>query len=137
MDMNEIRQTLQNDPAVRDMIAKRAFEIFKANGYQLGRDFENWVEAEQQILPGLVNEEVKRRQTEKARIAEAVTESAIAEETIAAPTVEEKPAVEEKPKAKKATKKAAAPAEAKVEAPAVEEKPAKAEKPAKTSKTKK
>ncbi len=101
MDTNEIRQALLNDPAVIDQIRHRAFEIFKSSGYLLGRDFENWVQAESEILPVLVEAEQRRGFT--ASVAAAVNESAIAEEAVESPAPAKKPAAKKAAKPKEAT----------------------------------
>jgi HSP20 family molecular chaperone IbpA len=35
---------------IQDSISRRAFEIFEANGRVLGRDLENWIQAESELL---------------------------------------------------------------------------------------
>jgi HSP20 family protein len=45
--MDEIFQDMRES---FDSIARRAYEIFEANGRQLGRDLEDWFRAEQELL---------------------------------------------------------------------------------------
>lgn len=46
-DMDEIFRDMKE---TFDSIARRAYEIFEANGRQLGRDLDDWVRAERELL---------------------------------------------------------------------------------------
>lgn len=61
MDAQTRRQELLKDEAIRDQIAHRAFQIFKQSGYVLGRDFENWLQAENDILTPMIESELARQ----------------------------------------------------------------------------
>jgi hypothetical protein len=60
MDIAKIRQQLVSDPEVRDMVAHRAFEIYVQRRGGPGNAAEDWLRAESEILPQLVNEIVAR-----------------------------------------------------------------------------
>jgi hypothetical protein len=57
MDVAEIRERLLRDESIRERIARRAYEIFVSRGYQGGREFEDWLQAEYEILPDLIKQE--------------------------------------------------------------------------------
>jgi hypothetical protein len=60
MDIAKIRQQLVSDPDVRDMVAHRAFEIYVQRRGGPGSAAEDWLRAESEILPRLVDEIVTR-----------------------------------------------------------------------------
>ena len=41
----------RSDDASREMIARRAYELWEASGRPMGRDLEHWLQAEQAIHP--------------------------------------------------------------------------------------
>ena len=40
------RKTNKNEETLRDMIARKAYEIYEERGREEGKDFEHWLEAE-------------------------------------------------------------------------------------------
>jgi hypothetical protein len=52
--MNEsvetVRQRLSADEAVREVINRRAYELYEQSGSQPGHDIEHWLEAEDEIV---------------------------------------------------------------------------------------
>ncbi len=42
-----------DDPAIREMIARKAYELFEKRGYQHGHHEEDWVEAERIVTAQL------------------------------------------------------------------------------------
>jgi hypothetical protein len=44
------RESNKNEDALRDIIARKAYEIYVANGREDGKDFEHWLEAEMIIM---------------------------------------------------------------------------------------
>lgn len=131
VDTNQIRQELLQDGAVTDAIRRRAYHISVERGFSEPHHLlEDWFRAENEILNVLIEQEIRRHQG----IAAAVTETAMAEESI--PTVFTEPEPAAAPK-KAAAKKSAKAEPAKAEAPAKtevkDEKPAAKKAPAKKS----
>ncbi len=125
VDTNQIRQELLQDGAVTDAIRRRAYHISVERGFSEPHHLlDDWFRAENEILTVLIDQEVRRHQG----IAAAVTETAMAEESIPSVTADPEPVA--KPK-KAAPKKAATAEPAKTEA--AEEKPAAKKAPAKKS----
>ena len=60
MNLQEIRERLLCDESVREQITRRAFEIYASRGYVGGREFEDWLQAENEFLPQLIEEERQR-----------------------------------------------------------------------------
>ena len=56
----ELRERLRNDEKVRSMIQARAYEIYQTRGGAPGGEFEDWVEAEAEVLSLLVAQESVR-----------------------------------------------------------------------------
>ncbi len=50
-------EQLLRDPMVRDMICRRAFEIYQDRGREHGHDREDWLRAENEILAGLIKKD--------------------------------------------------------------------------------
>ncbi len=42
-----------DDPAIREMIARKAYELFEKRGYQHGHHEEDWMEAERIVISQL------------------------------------------------------------------------------------
>jgi Protein of unknown function (DUF2934) len=57
MDTSKIRERIYTDSGVRERIARRAYYLALQRNFQPGRDFEDWVQAEQEILQQLIAEE--------------------------------------------------------------------------------
>lgn len=126
VDTNQIRQELLQDGAVTDAIRRRAYHISVERGYSEPHHLlDDWFRAENEILTVLIDQEVRRHQG----IAAAVTETAMAEESIPAVIADPEPAA----KPKKAAPKKAAKAEPAKTEPVAEEKPAAKKAPAKKS----
>src|ERR1051326_7909900 len=68
MDVVEIRERLLRDESIRARIANRAFEIYASRGYIGGREFEDWLQAEGEILPDLIREEQQRMEMAQAAL---------------------------------------------------------------------
>jgi hypothetical protein len=60
MDVAEIRERLLRDESIRERVSRRAYEIYASRGYQEGREFEDWLQAEYEILPELIKFEQQR-----------------------------------------------------------------------------
>jgi len=60
MDVAEIRERLLRDESIRERVARRAYEIYANRGYQEGQEFEDWLQAEYEILPDLIRHEQQR-----------------------------------------------------------------------------
>jgi hypothetical protein len=48
--MNQNTQTLQTEDEVREKVALRAYEIYEDRGGQHGRDIDDWLQAEAEVL---------------------------------------------------------------------------------------
>ncbi len=77
--IEEIRKRLLSDEAVREKIAYRAYEIFEHSGGTHGRQFDDWLQAENEILSPLIEQELVRASEVPALKA---TESAASEAAV-------------------------------------------------------
>ena len=60
MNIQKIKEQLEMDPEVRNLIGERAFELYLARrGTGRGNAAEDWLRAESQILPALINQMVE------------------------------------------------------------------------------
>lgn len=55
-----MREQLQQDPSVRNRVARRAYELFILRGRQIGREAEDWFKAETEILAELMQENAQQ-----------------------------------------------------------------------------
>jgi hypothetical protein len=58
--IEELRSRFLNDRNVYERISQRAYELYERRGGEPGRDVEDWVEAENQILSPLIEEAIHR-----------------------------------------------------------------------------
>jgi hypothetical protein len=58
--IEELRSLLLSDQSVRERISRRAYELYERRGGEPSRDLEDWVQAENEILPPLIEEEIHR-----------------------------------------------------------------------------
>jgi len=58
--IEEMRSGLLSDPSVRERISQRAYERYERRGGEPGRDFEDWVQAENEVLSVLLEQEMGR-----------------------------------------------------------------------------
>lgn len=56
----QIRERLLDDEAARESISLHAYEIYEQRGCAPGCELEDWLRAENEILPLLVEEELQR-----------------------------------------------------------------------------
>ena len=84
MDVNKIRERLQQDPSVRNRVARRAYELFILRGRQIGREAEDWFKAETEILAELMQENTQQPKEEVPE-SEVSHEVASAQANIVAP----------------------------------------------------
>ena len=77
MDVVEIRERLLRDESIRERITNRAFEIYASRGYIGGREFEDWLQAESEILPELVRHEQERMMGQAALEPEVQSEESV------------------------------------------------------------
>ncbi|HEY6331876.1 MAG TPA: DUF2934 domain-containing protein, partial [Blastocatellia bacterium] len=59
--MERLRENLLADEEVRVLISMRAYEIYINRGAAPGREADDWFQAESEILPILINEELNKR----------------------------------------------------------------------------
>ncbi|MFY9221107.1 MAG: DUF2934 domain-containing protein [Blastocatellia bacterium] len=59
-----MREQLQQDPSVRNRVARRAYELFIQRGRQIGREAEDWFKAETEILAELMQENAQQTKEE-------------------------------------------------------------------------
>lgn len=62
--MEQNRRNLPTDTQIRERIALRAFQIYQDRGCQHGRDLDDWLQAETEVLSGKEQQE-KRFSTGK------------------------------------------------------------------------
>jgi Protein of unknown function (DUF2934) len=79
----QIRDRLLGDEGVRESISLRAYEIYEQRGCGPGCDLEDWLQAESEILPPLIEEESQRGAGPQAAFDETPDKKPV--------TVEEKP----------------------------------------------
>ena len=60
MDIEHIKEQLVADSEVHDLISRRAFELYLARGGDQGDPAEDWLRAESEILPSLIDEIVEQ-----------------------------------------------------------------------------
>src|SRR5215471_8941133 len=53
---DSLRELLLKDEFVQEMICTRAYEIYQQRGREDGRDREDWLQAEREILDGLIGQ---------------------------------------------------------------------------------
>ncbi|MBK7995895.1 MAG: DUF2934 domain-containing protein [Blastocatellia bacterium] len=78
-----MREQLQQNPSVRNRVARRAYELFILRGRQIGREAEDWFKAEAEILAELMQETAQHK--EEATKSEVSQEVASIEVTTVAP----------------------------------------------------
>jgi hypothetical protein len=117
MDIAQIRQQLVSDPEVRNIVAHRAFEIYVNRHGGPGNAAEDWLRAESEILPRLVEEVVAKNHVAieshdeaVATVGGAVERRPVEVADAAAPKKPARKAPVRKAAAKPAPKEAAAPA---------------------------
>jgi hypothetical protein len=59
--MERLRESLLADEEVRVIISMRAYEIYVNRGAAPGREADDWFQAENEIIPILINEELNKR----------------------------------------------------------------------------
>jgi len=60
----ELRIHLQGNDGIRELVSARAYELYERRGADHGRDLEDWLEAENEVLSPLVEQKLKlSRQT--------------------------------------------------------------------------
>jgi hypothetical protein len=67
----QILARLLGDESVRAGVSLRAYEIYERRGCAPGRELEDWLQAESEILPPLVEEELQREAASQASFDEA------------------------------------------------------------------
>ena len=144
MDIEKLKEQLISDPEVMRLIAKRAFEIYlERRDRYVAHPAEDWLRAESEVLPRLINQMVDhnrraiaakddadpvsskaaehmREETSKASAKPAAVKKA-ASKAAAKPAAKKaaaKPATAKKPAAKAAPKKSTADAKPEAKAPA-------------------
>jgi hypothetical protein len=58
--LQELQERLLSSTEVREMIARRAYEIYERRGYVPGHDKEDWFQAEREILNRFMKEDLQR-----------------------------------------------------------------------------
>jgi|GEM_PF-1812662 DUF2934 family protein len=85
--IEELRSHLLVDQKIREQISRRAYELYERRGGEPGRDVEDWIQAENEILSPLIEEQIPR--AAKPPQAETSNNPEIASETV--PTKKAKP----------------------------------------------
>jgi hypothetical protein len=69
--MEELRTRLLSKGEVRERISRRAYELYENRGGEHGREVEDWLEAENEVLSPLIEQEMtESAETRSARDAE-------------------------------------------------------------------
>ena len=55
----ELRIHLLGDDGIRERVSSRAYELYERRGADHGRDLEDWVKAENEVLSPLIEQELK------------------------------------------------------------------------------
>ena len=101
--IEELRERLLREEQVKEMISMRAYEIYQMRGAQPGREAEDWLRAENEILSFLIQEESRRARESEDLHGERPQEPA----TVAASETLEPPAPQTEEPAKKPGSRAA------------------------------
>lgn len=83
--LDKLREQLLGDEQVQQMIRARAYEIYELRGGQPGREAQDWLRAEREVLAFLIAGESTRAEERESRSSPAETVSAIGQPT-GAPT---------------------------------------------------
>jgi len=81
--LDKVRERLLGDEQVRQMIRARAYEIYKLRGGQPGREAQDWLRAEREVLAFLIAREPSRAEEKESRPSTAPTVSAAPEKNAA------------------------------------------------------
>lgn len=74
--MEQIREQLLDDEAIRVSISLRAYEIYEQRGCESGCELEDWLQAENEMLLPLIEEELQRDSESQPASNEVKTEQA-------------------------------------------------------------
>jgi hypothetical protein len=74
--MEQIRQQLLDDEGIRVSISLRAYEIYEQRGCAPGCELEDWLQAENEMLLPLIEEELQRDSESQPASNEVKTEQA-------------------------------------------------------------
>lgn len=102
--LDRVRERLLGDEQVRQMIQARAYEIYELRGGQPGREAQDWLRAEREVLAFLIAREPSRAEDNESRSSTAAIVFAAPEKNAAPARRKSRGAP--KPK-KEATKRAA------------------------------
>ncbi len=80
--IEDLRAHLLRDQKIREQISRRAYELYEHRGGEPGRDVEDWVQAENEILSPLIEEQIHRAakplETETSQVPRIVSEVVVA-----------------------------------------------------------
>jgi hypothetical protein len=62
----QIRERLLGDEKTRESVSLRAYELYERRGCGPGCELEDWLQAESEILPALIEEELRREVVSRA-----------------------------------------------------------------------
>jgi len=69
----ELRIHLLGNDGIRERVSSRAYELYERRGADHGRDLEDWVEAEHEVLSPLIEQKLKLARKTSEGTAENVT----------------------------------------------------------------
>src|SRR3989442_3535184 len=81
--LDRVRERLLGDEQVQQMIRARAYEIYRLRGGQPGREAQDWLHAEREVLAFLIARESSGAEEKESRPSTAATVSAAPEKTAA------------------------------------------------------
>ena len=106
--LDRVRERLFGDEQVRQMIRARAYEIYELRGGQPGREAQDWLRAEREVLAFLIARESSRAEEKQFRSNPAATPSTVREPAGAAAKRKSRAASERKTGKRAASKKTTA-----------------------------
>jgi len=69
----ELRIHLLGNDGIRERVSSRAYELYERRGADPGRDLEDWVKAEKEVLSPLIEQKLKLSRTASEGTAKNVT----------------------------------------------------------------
>ena len=69
----ELRTHLLGNDGIRERVSSRAYELYEKRGADHGRDLEDWVAAENEVLSALIEQKLKLSRRTSEATAEIVT----------------------------------------------------------------
>ena len=76
--IEQVQSQLLNDESIREKVALRAYELYQQRGGERGHDFDDWTQAENEVLTSLLEQVLQAaEQTSARRIRSAAPEQTL------------------------------------------------------------